>query len=109
MRPRRSRVRPQPERTIHVHPRAGAVRLRHDLLCRIESAGVHVAGLDADDRVIVEWRQRIGAHASLIVHWHPHHTIASEAEQAKRFEHADVHFLADDDSDGWRAEETVLL
>src|SRR6185369_13755614 len=97
MRPRRSGVRPQPERAIHVHPRTGTLRLRHDRICGIERASIHVASLEADDGVIVEWRQRIRAHATLIVDWHAHHTIASEPEQAKRFEHTDVHFLPDDD------------
>ena len=57
--------------------------------------------------MIVERRQGVGTHASLIVDWHPHHAIASEPEQAKRFEHTDVHFLANDDGDGRRPKQAA--
>ena len=77
---------PEAEGAIHVHPRARLVRAAADLRRGIKRAGVHVAGLHADDRARVQPGQAVGAHAALIVDGHALHALATEAEHAERFE-----------------------
>jgi len=70
----------------------------------IECAGVHVARLQADQRVVVQRWQRVGAHPALAVHRHAHHALASQADQRECLEDAHVHFFAHHDGDRRRAE-----
>src|SRR5579871_6951687 len=56
---------PHPEGSVHMDPRALLSRFCTNLFGRIESAGVYVSGLDAEDRAIVERGQRIHAHAAM--------------------------------------------
>lgn len=69
--------------------------------------GVHVARLQAQDRGSGDGWNGIGPHAALGIHGHAHDAIAAEAEQAERFQQRRMHFVADDDSDGRRAEESL--
>ena len=101
--------RPESERAIDVHPRAGGSRARDNVGERIERAGVHVAGLQTDDRPIVERGQRVGAHAALPIGGDARDAGAAEAEHAERLERGDVDFVTDDDGDRRRAEEPLRL
>src|SRR5574342_408146 len=62
---------PQPERAIHVDPRAGLVTESADLRERIDRPGVDVAGLSTDDRRSGRGSQsvvqRLRAHPSLLI------------------------------------------
>ena len=80
-----------------------------DLFGGIECAGVDVAGLNAEQGAVVEWRKRVGAHASLAVDGNARDAGAAEAEKRERFEQRDVDFVADHDIDGWRAEEAIFF
>ena len=82
MREPRNDARPQPERAIHVNPRAGFACARSNLVNRVERSGVDVARLHADDRRPGDPGQGVGAHPSLIVHRHLHDAAAPEADDA---------------------------
>ncbi len=105
---------PQPEGAVDVEP--GVRSLAHgvdDLRQRIEGAGVHVAGLGADDRRAVEASQRLAqrvrAHPALLVGRDAVDPLPPEAEHLERDEDRDVGLVADDDRDRRRADEPVLL
>ena len=50
--------------------------------CRIKSAGVHVAGLQAENGPVVKMRQGVCAHAALAINGHAHHAATAHAQQA---------------------------
>ena len=77
--------------------------------CRIKSAGVHVAGLEAEDCLCVEVRQRVGTHTALAVDWNPDHSLAAQAEQAQGFHYGGMSLLPNQHRDGRGAEQTVGL
>ncbi len=70
------------EGAIDVDPGAGFVGDFADFRCRVEGAGVDVAGLDADDGVSVEGREGVGAHAALAVDGDAEDAAATEAEHS---------------------------
>src|SRR5450432_2434225 len=75
---RRERA-PQAERSVDVNPGASVAGARAYLFGGIESAGVDVSGLQADDGVVIEWRQGVGAHPSLAVGGNGDHAGATQA------------------------------
>src|SRR5579862_5164299 len=82
---------------------------RADRRRRIESAGIHVAGLDADERHVVERRQRIGSHAALAIDRNCCKARLSESRERKRLEQGDMNLGADDNLDLWRAEQAAIF
>ena len=104
-----ARARPQPEGAVDVHPGPRPRARGDDRRGRVEGAGVDVAGLQADDRALVERGQRVGAHAPLAVHRHPHDALAAEAEHPERLEQAHVHLVAHDHAQRRRAEQPLRL
>jgi len=48
------RRRPQPEGAVHVHPGSRFMGTPANILRRIEGSGVHVPGLNADERSIIQ-------------------------------------------------------
>ena len=73
-----------------------------DRLERIERAGVHVAGLRADDRRCIRGadrrRERLRTHPSLFVRSHAHQLTRTDAEHSQGANHRHVHFVADDNA-----------
>ena len=109
----RARPGPEAERPVDVHPGV-SVRARQtgDLAERIERAGVHVAGLRADDRGRARGvpecvAQGVGKHATLAVGLHFDHAGIAQAEQPERAVDGDVRFVAGDDGDARRADEPL--
>ena len=66
-----------------------------NLMRRIECAGVHIAGLDADDRPFIQARKRAGNDATLVVNRYADHPLAPKSHHGERLQHARVHFLSD--------------
>jgi len=73
---------PKTERAIDVNPRAGGMSDTANLHNRIERSGVHVAGLDTDDRWSRDCGKLIGKHSALVIDGNFHDAAAAEAEQA---------------------------
>src|SRR5215813_4528247 len=72
--------RPEPERSIDVNPGVGIACGVADRPCGIGSAGVDVAGLDADECRAGEWRKFLGYHASLVIRRNADDTIPTQTE-----------------------------
>ena len=104
---------PQPERAVHVQPRAPRPGQRRDLLERIARSGVHVAELGTDDGRPRgpgdRFAQRVGPHPSLPVHRHRTHAGGAHPEEAQRREDRHVRLGADDHLDLRSAEQAALL
>src|SRR5437773_10614952 len=105
---RRAR-RPEAEGAVYVDPRAPLVSTRADVSGGIEGSGVHVARLNADDRAVVERRQRVGTHATLSVDRHAMDTLAAEPKQPQRFQQRDMDLAADNDSERRRTKQPVAF
>ena len=99
----RCRTDPQAERTIDVHPGAGFLCNRADFGGRIERTGIHIAGLNTDQRRRRQRRQLVGTHATVVVRRYGQHAPASKTQQIEALQDTDVHFFADDDVDLWCA------
>ena len=112
-RQRGARGGPQPEGAVHVHPRAVLARGLHDLLERVDRAGVDVAGLGAHDRrpapLPQGGRERVAAHGAVAVHRHAHDPALAEPHDAQRAQHGDVHLVAGEDAHRRRPHEPVRL
>ena len=104
MRPPGSRRRPQAERAVDMHPRAGVVGDITNFGGGIASARVDVSCLNADDRGADDRRQSVRHHSSLPVGRNANHTITSESQERQRTQQRRVDFIADDDRDRRRAE-----
>ena len=76
----------------------GAHRLAY-FAHRVERAGVHIAGLRADDCRAVQIGERICAHAALAIDRRPDRPVPSEPEHAQRLEQRGVRLLARHDGD----------
>ena len=72
---------------------------------RIERAGVHIAGLGADDGRTLQLGQSLHAHAALVIDGHPDHPVPPEPEHAQRLEQGGVRLLAHHDGDFRRSME----
>ena len=49
--------------------------VRDNFESRIESAGIHIARLDANDRRILDAGQRVRTHTALVVRGNPDHAV----------------------------------
>jgi hypothetical protein len=87
---------PETEGAIDMHPCTHFVRNVADLTDWIAGAGIHVTGLDTNDRRPGYARQKRWFHAPLSVRWNDMHAAFSETEQCQGFEHRRVDLLADD-------------
>src|SRR5215469_5539366 len=58
---------PHPKSAIDVNPRALRASLPADFTGRIESARVHISGLNTNDGAVIDSRQRVSTHAALLV------------------------------------------
>jgi hypothetical protein len=94
---------PDTEGAVDVQPRPGVPAGGRDLGQRVESAGVHLTGLGADDggtrRPLERVRQRVDPHAALVVRCD--RLRRAEAEQSQRPVDRHVPFLADEDANPW--------
>src|ERR1700733_8830531 len=90
---------PETEGAIDMHPCTHFVRNGADLIDWIAGAGIHVTGLDTDNRRPGYARQKRGLHAPLRGSRNDMHTAPSQPEQRQGFEHGRVNLLADDDCD----------
>jgi hypothetical protein len=59
---RRSRRGPKAKGAIDMHPRSGIASSAADRSNRVKAAAIHIAGLNADNRAIIQWRQEIRTH-----------------------------------------------
>src|SRR5690348_15073360 len=100
---------PHPERTIHVDPSASIAGSATNLFSVIESACIHIAGLNAHDCLFVEFWQGINPHSALGVGGHRSDPGPPEAEHGQCSQHRDVHLLAHDDMNGGGAEHPVFF
>ena len=104
---------PKAECAVDVHPRAFPVRDLADGAQRIDRAGVHVAGLRADDDRAVESCQRplqgVWPHPPLLVGLDLLRAARAKAEHAQRGVNGDVCLRASDDVHLRRAGQSVLF
>ena len=108
----RARRGPEPERAVDVEPRPGAVGRGGRCGEVVTRAGVHVAGLRADDRraglsAPRRHRQRLGVHRPVGESGNDRHRAFAEAEQAHGPVDRRVALRADDDAHRRRAVEAV--
>ncbi len=100
---------PETEGAVDVDPGTGIVGFGTELLSGVESAGVHVAGLQAENGSVGEFRQLRGHHAALVVDRHPEHPLPAQAQQAQSVEEADVNLLAHHHAQFRRPKESLGL
>src|SRR5215218_5295508 len=102
---------PHPERPVHVHP--GVTSRVADVIQRIESARVDVAGLGADDsrsrRLGQGGTEGIRPHAALFVRGYGAQARGTETQKAEGPVYGNVPLLADQNSYPGRAQETIGL
>ena len=88
--------RPHAKGPIDMVPRALLAGKGRELIERINRPTVNIAGLTDQDRLRIQGRQRVRAHAPLVIHRHPHHAFAPQPQQGQRFKHTDMYFIAND-------------
>ena len=107
-----ARRRPEAERAVDVDPGSVRVGDRDDRLEVVERAGVHLAGLRADDQRLPgageDAFEELGAHPALVVDRHDELLGPTDPEQPQRAGQRHVALLADDDPERRRAGETLL-
>ena len=77
-----------------MYPGTAGAHASADLERWIESAGIDVARLDADDRRAVDRWQAVGTHATLGVDGHSSHAIASQPKDPESLEQGRVRLLS---------------
>ena len=105
---------PEPEGAVHVHPGPGLLGERDGLREQVAGAGVHVAGLEADDRrpvrLLPEHLLQVGqVDRAVVVGQHRHQRRRAEAEQPQRAVDGGVPLGAGDDPDPRRPDQPVRL
>ena len=100
---------PETEGAIDVEPELLAGWMFDESVRGIESAGVHVAGLETNDGGSRDGWQEIGTEASVRIRRDASDAVAAEAEEGEGFSNGDVALVAHDDGKGRSAEETVGL
>ena len=92
--------RPEAECAVDVDPRPFFARASADLRGRIERTGVDVPCLEANDRPVVEDRQRVDPHPTLSINRYAGDALMAESEQRQRLQQRDVNLVADNDASG---------
>ena len=64
-------MRPKTKCSVNVNPRASLACLPADFSSRVERAGVHIAGLDADEGHFIQRRKCVRPHSALAVYGYP--------------------------------------
>src|SRR5205807_5554722 len=100
---------PQSKGAIDVDPCLRVSGSSANVICRIEGPGVYVAGLSADDGLLVEHGQGVGSHASLIVRRHGDDTGSAKAEHGEGSQYGDVDFGSDHDTNRRSSEQAIFL
>src|SRR5215468_6364621 len=90
-------------------PGIGFVSAGTDRIRGIESAGIYIAGLNADKSQVVEHRQAIGSHAALAIDGNCCEARLAESRKRECLEQGDMNLLTDNDLDFRSAEQAAIL
>ena len=105
----RSRFRPKSKCPIHMHPTPTLARKRNQLLSRIESPGIHIPGLQTNNRGRIHLRKRVHPHPALRIRRHSHNTVPSQSQQGQRLEHSHMSLIAHNHGKRGRTKQTQRL
>ena len=92
-----------------MNPRPRRPRHRANSRRGVEGAGIHVPGLQAENRAVIQARQRIGAHPALPVHRHADHPLLAQPQQRQGLEQRAMRFFAHHDSNLRSAEQPIVF
>jgi hypothetical protein len=87
-------MRPKTKCSVNVNPRASLACLPADFSSRVERAGVHIAGLDANEGHFIQRRKCVRPHSALAVYGYPVNAVTTEAYERQRLEDRRMDFVA---------------